>query len=313
VAANSSWLAFEPRKHVVVCLIQKTDFGVQAMSRNTSRRSAFTLVEMLVVIFIIAALAAMLIVGIGQAIKASHNYAMKMEVSQLAQAVEAYKQDKGDYFPSLSESYNTTNRGGTVAWRHIQRCYPKMTAANRDLFFNAIEADNPTTSEAMVFFLSRTGSDLQNPFGGTTDYKIYFPFDERRLVTRALPATMTLPARSYAWYKPKYAKDTAYFYFDGRKSNPALNGTMPLAGYDVFDTLAVGGPKPYGKAGTNEFLNATTFQIICAGLDGDFGSQTAAARKVLPFGTTGAHNLAEGDLDNITNFGDGKLIKDLLD
>jgi len=273
------------------------------MTRPFARRAAFTLVEMLVVIFIIAALAAMLIVGIGSAIKASHNYAMKMEVSQLAQAVEAYKQAMGDYPPSFKENYSMATRTNTVAWRHTVRCFPKMTAANRNSFFDLLAA-NPglTGAEGLVFWLSRTGSDLQAPFGNLTypstvtiDYKVYFPFDERRLITTVAP---------FAGYKAKYAKDTVYAYFDGRT-------------YHLEDGAV--GAKPYYKtqpkmgAVPTEGINATTFQIICAGLDGEFGNGVMGKRKAFPYGVAGLpEDCSEGDSDNITNFGDGKLLKDLL-
>jgi hypothetical protein len=54
-------------------------------------------------------------------------------------------------------------------------------------------------------------------------------------------------------------------------------------------------------------MNATTFQIICAGQDGDFG---ALANDVKQFPTGLNYDIE--DKDNITNFSAGKTLGDSL-
>jgi hypothetical protein len=53
-------------------------------------------------------------------------------------------------------------------------------------------------------------------------------------------------------------------------------------------------------------VNETTFQIICAGQDGDFG--TLGPIKIFPDGT----NYTQADKDNITNFSNGRTLGDNL-
>jgi hypothetical protein len=57
-------------------------------------------------------------------------------------------------------------------------------------------------------------------------------------------------------------------------------------------------------------MNPTTFQILCAGQDGEWG-ELATAVKIVETGqnydTTGA------DEDNITNFSNGRTLGDMIE
>src|SRR3954469_9841143 len=90
------------------------------MSHYSHRRvrPGFTLTEMLVVIGIIAILAALLLPAVNRAITTARNTAIAIEVNQLATAIEAYKQDKGDYPPNF--------RDRDTLLRHVRKCYPKI-------------------------------------------------------------------------------------------------------------------------------------------------------------------------------------------
>src|SRR5438045_4468621 len=97
------------------------------MSRNCSSRvrPGFTLTEMLVVIGIIAILAALLLPAVNRAIYTARNTAIAVEVNQLATAIEAYKQDKGDYPPNFRGTIAYPN-DASIFIRHVRKCYPKI-------------------------------------------------------------------------------------------------------------------------------------------------------------------------------------------
>ena len=60
---------------------------------------------------------------------------------------------------------------------------------------------------------------------------------------------------------------------------------------------------------TGRIANETTFQIISAGLDGEYGDIVVGTYKRYPFGD----NYEIEDLDNISNFSEGKIFEDHME
>ncbi len=296
------------------------------MSSTTFRRPGFTLIELLVVIFIIGLLAALLLPAIYMATRLAQQNVMSMEIAGLKQGVEAYKLARNDYPPNFSEGappFYTTAPSTCVALRHLRAVYPKMNLAAMPApgsqgvqFFTGGHADNIDEAEALVFWLSYTMDDVRDPLTATksgNDFvfpktrKVFFEFDEKRLVD--------YDNDGFYAYKPKYAKESHYVYFDSRSyGNTATK-------YNQGSGVA----RPYFKANggaPTEVVAANTFQIICAGRDGDFGPVPGGTppRKDITFGANGKYptNTAPDfnspnstEKDNLTSFSEG-ILENLL-
>lgn len=280
------------------------------MQSNRSRQRGFTLVEMLVVLGIIAVLVGLLLPAVMGAINSARRTQMAMEISQLDQAINAYKNEFGDYPPSMGEDYSAANRYNTAVERHLRKCFPKMTPTEKTNFYDNI-APTLDQGEALVAWLSKVSKNPREPFTDTASEKyVFYQFDERRLVDNDGDSTFA--------YRTKHAGDTCYIYIDARSylvhQKQTTNDKPAKA--ESTDPSPEGAVRPYytttvvNAAATSDFqkyrpVNHTSFQIICAGQDGQF-SQNLDNCKAFPEGT----NYDEADMDNITNFSDGGRLED---
>lgn len=147
--------------------------------RNDARRSGFTLVELLVVITIIAAIAGLTIPAVGVVIKSVRQSAMKAEISNIEQGIDAYNNKYNDYPPDFSD--------WNIVKRHYLKIFPDIANSELNLLFALCDTfpDNdptavPPTSpaptydpfvmdraEALVWSLGGFSSDPQYPFTGS--------------------------------------------------------------------------------------------------------------------------------------------------
>ena len=85
---------------------------------HKSRTSGFTLVEVLVAITIIGILAGILIPAITGAVRTAKEAAIRMEVGNIDQALEAYKLQYGDYPPDFYDWDQVE--------RHFRKAFPEI-------------------------------------------------------------------------------------------------------------------------------------------------------------------------------------------
>lgn len=305
---------------------------------STSARRGFTLVEMLVVIGIIAVLAALLLPAVMMSVNHVRNGATVLEVKQLSDAVEAYKKDKGDYPPSF--------RDVDAFVRHVKRCYPKIAPTELAYFVTTNNGQYQWVNqidegEALVFWLGSLYNDPRYPFSGggnglpgllapqgSAPRKTYYDFNQTRLRGKANGGD----SDNFPSYVAKYAKDTCYLYIDSRSYDNPRNDSYDLGKFQTPDGLdnyatfegstdpehwcrpywsnTARQPVPASTINRDKVLpmNPTTFQILCAGLDGNFGYDASDAdAKLFPSGD----NYNSADNDNITNFSRGKLVDEI--
>lgn len=329
------------------------------MSRSPRSPSSrgFTLVEILVVVSIIVILMAILIPVAMGAISRARNAAIGFELSELKTAIEEYKKEHGDYPPSLDWDPNfAANLGAqqskwfasnaptpyaysSVCERHFQRCYPKMTQAEKYKFYGLI-APILEQDEALVFWLSMIANDPRQPFknflinnngklyyaGGNDQTKLnffdfpgqYTRFVHYEFVSPRLQDTDDddgdgIPGDGIPGYAAPYCKDTTYMYFDSRTyAFPCVNDPPNNSFY-----AARGVALPFSDAvaiakGHAAFVNPNTFQIVCSGQDGNFGM----VPRNTPFnwGNTKTFptmiNCNEEDSDNMADFTEGRKLID---
>jgi hypothetical protein len=258
------------------------------------------------------------------AVNSARRAAIVIEINQLADAIEAYRKDKGDYPPNFRDT--------DAFVRHIRRCYPKIAPTelaavitlDNNGQYQFVQTKKLDEGESLVFWLATIRDDPRYPFGITggqsAPYKKYYDFDQRRLGDEN--------SNTYPSFRAKYARDTYYLYIDSRSyaecaqfNRAPNNDTADQYAYAEDFNVRENCARPYwSEVASNsssatkirdqfKAVNPTSFQILCAGLDGDFGMYDSTATNpdtdVKIFPTAVRYN--EEDNDNITNFSEGRL------
>jgi len=266
--------------------------------RLPSPRSAFTLVELLVVIGIIATLAALVTPAVMRAQASARNAAIKAEIDMLHMALMNYKNEYGSFPPAFdvtplpptaSTSLNQINR-------HLQRLFPRLSsgpsplpdyranAAQISAFFDTDLSRNPhRETRALVPWLMGFTNDATDPIGNSptaASRTKLFDFDQSR-IERIDEVRSGVAVTSFT-YHPSGKKLSPYVYIPASqyKSLPYLAGFLsdygahrlpsrpPLTG-TTADYAFIN----FAAATTGvDYANPDTFQILCAGRDEQFGT-----------------------------------------
>ena len=308
-------------------------------TRTKPNRGGFTLVEMLVVVAIIGILAAILIPTLYGVVIRGKQTRLAVELNQLDMAIEKYKQKYSDYPPDFLDDAlvarhlrKAFNRG-TDNWANTNMTRPDGTLAQYENppGSGTMVPSNVATldpSEALVFWLGMLKDDPRLPLNGSGKLANNFDFDVARLID--------LDGDGWYSYVPQDGNDAPYVYFDSRTYQIA-SIPRPTPGGPTIPAV-----RPYFRRVGSEaqlalkFANQDTFQILSAGLDGDFGTvpvaRTAAgaidpaATGTKVFATGEADNdpvgtplppliipYDEGDFDNQANFSDGRTFEDHME
>ena len=131
------------------------------------QRRAFTLVELLVVIGVIAMLVGLLIVGINAAQKRAQKMNTQFLLSSISQALSRFKSDHGYYPPVLGDPSELT--GGQLSWPATASATPKSQIGfARDLRAPPINPSSGTTNTKVSQWATQEATALQNWYSVTS-------------------------------------------------------------------------------------------------------------------------------------------------
>jgi len=290
---------------------------ILSMNRASTKPRGFTLIELMVAISIIALLAALVSVAVARAITRAKETRIELELDQLAAGIELYKKEYGSYPPST--------RQGLL--NHIRSIFPRLV--EQDL---ATLPPYMNAAEILVFCVRGYTGNPQRPidyFNNNVKRDNFYEFETGRLRTgRTFEVTIAgtkLSGKTWV-YVPVADKEAPYVYFDCSRptgvSGNQPNFYWPLdiarvrddrffppqweanAKFTYTGPRGSGELKPYVTVNALTLANAGKFQIISAGLDGDFGN-FVRPRDVKGFPS--GDNYTEGDKDNLVNFSERNL------
>jgi prepilin-type N-terminal cleavage/methylation domain-containing protein len=303
------------------------------------RHGGFSLVELMVVIAIIGVLVAMLVPAVNMVQRRAKNAKTKLGISNLANALENFKLEYGDYPPDFTSANPAREIDLFLARKFRYRVKSTDAQGPQDVAPPPVRLpDTPVIdpditkldpTEALYFWLRGfsnsakypVSGDLMTPLAMRLDEERdpLFEFDPTRLTDQDqdgnpefLPETSEGAKVPYVYYNNRTYLDTGQWV--QFKTNVMATAWVQTAGIPRPYLSKTADP-PTGPDGTAlqpfGFAEPKKFQIIAAGLDEVFTDINRPA----PFAYGGGvypegQGYTEYDRDNTTNFVEGTTLQD---
>lgn len=279
-------------------------------------RSAFTLVELVIVISIIVLLIGLLIPVLGSVQRKVRIAQVTVEVQSLSAALESFKSKYGHYPPSRITLYSSGSVNPPTGWftdpqsmQKIRQFWPQFNFTMGGGFpfppgKTTITLDGP---ECLVFFLGGA-RDIDGTFIGFSNNpaKPFSPLGNSR-VPRFFDFRQDRLSDIDNDKNPEYrdvfpGQTMPYIYLSSRYSVNDLDqdGDLNTTNDRWMQNIYTQG------TGSNSFWNPQTFQIVSPGPDSIYGPGGLYEPKSADVDLIGNR---EAERDNITNFSNGTLVK----
>ena len=224
-------------------------------------RTAFSLVELLVVIVILSMLTGLIGVAASRALAAARTAAIKAEIDMLHMAIMNYKNEYGSFPPCISQS--AVAAPSDFAGSHVRRLFPRTTNIANEVTAAV------TPANALIGWLTGYSNNPAQPVSAG-NRKSLFAFDKSRTdVTGAI-------------YFPSDKPGSPYIYIDNSVyiASGGVPGKWPLAGSGGLSYVVSGKTYTISELqyatqthpATGAYFNPESFQILSAGRDEEFGN-----------------------------------------
>jgi hypothetical protein len=263
---------------------------------------------------------------------------IKTEMDQIAAGFEAFRTKYGSYPPTNLTCQGGNANAALTAF--VARVFPRYVTSGSNTLAQQIAIDlanagvdtthfNP--QRAIVFWLGGFNPDVTQPFNcwdsaSPANYiprsGALFAFDATRLIdvntrqpgifagTKTSSPAPTLPGA--AVYNAPYG-NTAFVYYDWQSyGSPVTSPTYSpnpttVPGCQLYNGAGITVPYIQDQNSnlaidtSDAFYRKDSFQLICAGQDGDFGTSSSAAQgRLFPSGI--GYDPRGADNDNVVNF-----------